>query len=55
MPLAPAARGAMARPTPHLPPGSAPVIHPEMKEGPGGEAGAFKELNRKKHLGIKVP
>jgi len=34
-------------PTPHLPPGSAaPANTQEMKEGPGGEAGAFKETSQ---------
>jgi hypothetical protein len=37
-----------------LPPGSAaPADTQEMKEGPGGEAGAFKEKHP--NLGIKVP
>jgi hypothetical protein len=46
LPLAPAARGDMTNvPTPHLPPGSVPADTREMKEGPGGEAGAFKETS----------
>jgi len=41
-----AAEGTVANwPTPHLPPGSVPADAQEMKEGPGGEAGAFKETS----------
>jgi hypothetical protein len=40
------------RPTPHLPPGSAaPADTQEMKEGPGGEAGAFKETSQSRDQG----
>jgi hypothetical protein len=34
-----------------LPPGSVPADTHEMKEGPGGEAGAFKETSQSRDQG----
>jgi hypothetical protein len=38
-------------PTPRLPPGSVPADTQEMKEGPGGEAGVFKETSQSRDQG----
>jgi hypothetical protein len=35
--------------------GWVPADAQRVKESPGGEAGAFKEMSMKRHLGIKVP
>ena len=45
------------KPTHGLPPGSAaPADTQEMKEGPGGEAGAFKETSQSRDQGaLDVP
>ena len=44
----------ITEPTPHLTLDSVLADAQEMKEGPGGEAGAFKETSLM-NLGIKVP